>query len=165
MRKHIPVVLFSLASMVLSSCSGLIFNEDEHAKNRIEDIISAIEEQDGDKLKNLFSSKALDEVENWEESIAALFMFVEGNITSHSSKQSVSTGTSVEDCEISIRMCYSFYIVTETNRYSVFLIDYPVDTQNKDNKGLYMLEVHDLSYTGKLEAWQDCIKAGISILE
>lgn len=164
MRKHIPVALFSLASMVLSSCSGLIFNENKHANTQVEAIVSALENQDGETLKALFSNKALSEVD-WEKQLGALLNFYNGDILSWGMDQNTSSSTSVENGKKTVMLRYHFNIVTDTERYLFFLIDYPIDDQNTDNKGLYTLEIRKVSYTGELGYWTDRMKAGISILE
>ncbi len=54
---------------------------------------------------------------------------------------------------------------TDVDEYVFFFILYPVDTYDKENKGLYMLEVSKLSYSGEWKAWQDRMRAGLSIIQ
>ena len=165
MKKRISIALITFVSMLLSSCNGLVFNEDKHAETRMETIVSAIKEQDKDTIKSLFSKKATDEAEDWEENLSTLLNVLGDGITSYSMKQAKECRTSAENGKKSIMMTYSFYIITETERYLFLLIDYPMDTKDTNNEGIYMLEIHNLSSTVELSSLQDRMKAGISILE
>lgn len=164
MRMRIAIILASVLGVLLSSC-GLTFNEDKHAENRVKAIVSALESEDAQMLESLFSKRALDEANDLDSQFEFLFSFLEGDIISWENGNGKAGDTSSENGKKAVMLRYGFSVVTDIDRYSFFLIDYAVNSIDPDNEGLYMLEVCRESYDGGWEAWQDRMKAGVSIVE
>ena len=86
MIKKIKLVLFILVnSLMLSSCIGgrkISIGEGKRADTQVEKIISAIKNQDKEALKLLFSKKALEEAEDFDEEVDILFDYIQGDIES-----------------------------------------------------------------------------------
>lgn len=163
MRKQIVVLAVILANILLASC-GLVFDEHKHQASRVKAIVSALEERDSTALKTLFSQKALDEAD-WDDDVDSLFDFFDGNIIAWEQNDGSSGDTVVADGKKTVMLRYGFDVTTDTDKYCFFVIDYAEDTIDSSNKGLYMLEVCKESYGGKWDAWQDRMKAGISIIQ
>ena len=51
-------------------CGGMLSNDDKIIDKRFEQIIEAIENQDKDTLKSMFSAQALSQHDNFEEQIS-----------------------------------------------------------------------------------------------
>ncbi len=164
MWKQLLSVLLASVSILLSSC-GLVFNEDAHEADQTKAIISALEDEDSEALRSLFSKKALDEIDDWDSQADALFRFFDGNIISWEAKDGRAGSESDENGKKAVMLRYGFHIRTDADEYDFFLIDYATDTIDPDNEGLYMLELHKTSYDGDWAGWQERMKAGVSIVE
>ena len=63
-----------------------LFNDDvKTADNKMENIIKALKSRDEKALKSLFSQKAVDEADQFDQSITVLFDFYKGDLISYSS--------------------------------------------------------------------------------
>ena len=58
-----------------------------------------------------------------------------------------------------------FKVTTGVDVYSLMMIDYPTDTINPDNEGVYMLEIVKESYDGEWKAVEERMRPGIAIVE
>lgn len=165
------LVLTSL--LLISSCNGvrvsdkegeISVSEEKSADDRIEQIISAINDKDKEALKSLFSKKALDETDDFDSGMDSLFDFIQGDIKSWES-DGWSSSESAEYGKSSLMIRSSFIIKTDKEEYVFFIVDYSVDTMNPDNEGLYMLQVRTSGYNEDLGSWQDRLRAGFYIPE
>jgi len=141
------ILIFSM--LVLSSCSLLdirlkMLNEvdnDTIAKGRFEKVIEALENQDKDALKTLFSKQVLNEADDFDSNIEQLFDFVQGEIDSWE-KLSGNLAFTSNDHGHKTKQINSYYFVnTDKQKYFFLLTDHSVDTDNPDNVGLYLLLV------------------------
>jgi hypothetical protein len=165
--KRIIVMLFVFISLLLfSSCDiksigGMLVSEEIKANARMEQIISAIKEKDAEALKSLFSKKALDEDDDFDNEIKDLFDLLKGDIISYerdgwSSEESITKG------KISLMVRFPINVNTDENAYRFYVIDYNTDTIDPDNEGVYMLEVR-LADSKNVGSWQERMRAGIYI--
>ncbi|MCL1917959.1 MAG: DUF5104 domain-containing protein [Peptococcaceae bacterium] len=164
MKKKIIVLLTIVTVITLSSCGrgGIIFDDTgEKADARMEQIISAIKGKDKEALKSLFSKKALDEANDFENDVDNLFDFVKGEIISWE-RDGISGDESIRYGKKSSMIRFGINVNTNKDTYRFYVIDYITDTINPDNQGVYMLEVRlvDSPNTG---SWQERMRAGLYI--
>ena len=167
MNKILTVWLFVFIGLVsFSSCDdnskgGIFMSDRKLADARMEQMISAIKEKDGEALKALFSKKALGEVVDFDTDVEYLFEFLQGEIESWE-RDGASTDESIRSGKRSLMIRFAINVNTDREVYRFFVIDYSTDTINPDNEGVYMLEVKfpDGPNTG---SWQERMRAGIYI--
>jgi len=134
----------------------------KQADNRLKSILSSIEKKDTESLKNLFSLQALNETIDFDDQVIYLLNLFQGNVISW--KRDGSNGhTDISDGKKLVRLISWYKVTTDTNIYIFFIIDYPQDTINTDNAGLYTLRVvkiedEEAYLTGK---WTDMEIPGI----
>ncbi|AEY66722.1 DUF5104 domain-containing protein [Clostridium sp. BNL1100] len=171
MSKKIILILFVLVSLLLfSSCDkiggvsggGIIGSEEKQADARIEQIISAIKDKDRESLKSLFSKKALDESDDFDNGVDYLFKLLQGKVNTWE-RDGWSSDESIEDGKKSLMIRFSFDVKTDKDTYHFFVIDYNTDNINPDNQGVYMLELIKFTDEKDLESWQDRMRAGLYI--
>ena len=147
----------------LSSCFGLrSTSEGRRADERIEDIVSAIENKDKEALKSLFSKIAIEEAENFDSDADYLFELIQGNIESWE-RDGWSSGGRNNHGKRTMMIRYVFDLVTDEDVYRFFVIDYNEDTIDPDNEGVYMLELIEFTDRSDWASWQERMRAGIYI--
>lgn len=170
MSRKIGFVLFVVLGLLLfGSCNNIevgdIFESDhERADARMEEIVSALADEDKEALKLLFSANALDEASDFDSKFDELFDFIQGDIVSwerdgFASSQSISNGKK------SLMLRFAIDVSTDEDVYHFYVIDFNIDTINPDNQGVYMLEFIDNYGQTILGSWQERMCAGISIVE
>ena len=149
--------------LLLSSCDedngGIAMSDEQRADARMEQIISAIKEKDGDALKSLFSKKALDEASDFENDVDYLFEFVQGTIDTWE-RDGIAGSESIDHGKKSSMLRFAINVNTHKEVYRLFVIDYNTDTINPDNQGVYMLEVR-LADSPNTGSWQERMRAGL----
>jgi len=155
----------------MSSCasfqgkiSRLLMTSDERAATKCyEQVVKALEKQDKEAIKGMFSEQALEEAKDFDETLDRLFEIFDGKFEPYNFEfgpvdEKVRYGK--REKEIKVYLDIDFGDIT----YSIFLVDYPVNTLYADNVGLYTLRVglaekeHELS-------WQERKIPGIYIAE
>lgn len=139
-------------------------DEGKMADDRMEQIVAALKEKNIESLKSLFSAKSISEAENFENDFDRLFQFFQGTIETWE-RDSLAADRSIEYGKQSLMIRYGILISTDIDDYSLFIIDYNIDTINPDNEGIYMLEISKQSYDGEWDSWQERMAPGISIIE
>ena len=149
MNKKLLILLFLINILLLSSCSlggsrTEMLNKDSDDKKanvRLEEVIEAIENQDKDALKEMFSEQALDEADDFNGSMDYLFDFFEGEVDSWEKSSGPTVFESNNYGHKTKEVSSYYYVNTDKQKYFFLLRDYPVDTDHPDNVGLYMLLV------------------------
>ena len=136
-------------------------SDEKRADIRMEQIISAIKEKDRELLKSLFSKKALDEANDFENDVDYLFGFLQGTIDTWE-RDGLAGSESIDHGKKTLMIRYAINVNTDKKVYRLFVIDYNIDTKNPDNEGVYMLEVRlaDSLNTG---SWQERMRPGLYI--
>ena len=165
MIKKTVLLIFLTSTFILTSCSfgGRIVyvGEEKAAKARIKEILSAIENKDKEAMKALFSKKALDEADDFDEGVEYLFDFFQGDLQSWEI-DAWSSGESIERGKKSIMLRAWYIVTTDKEKYMFFVIDYIKDTMNPDNAGLYTLRVIKAEdEETEFGYWQDMVIPGI----
>lgn len=173
MKKVLLGAILMAFVLILNSCTlansriEMLNNssEDKKADARMEQVIEVTKNQDKESLKNLFSTKALDEAVNIDAGIDYLMNLMEGEIISWE-RDTLSSHESIEYGKKSefIRSWYT--VTTNVGVYDFFFLDYTVDTINPDNAGLYALRAVKAEDREKHFTYaQDMAIAGIYIPE
>ncbi len=171
MLKRVSCIVIIVGVLFMSSCtsfqdriSRLLMTSDERAANKCyEQVVKALEKQDKEAVKSMFSKQALEEAEDFDENLDRLFEIFDSkfepfNFEFGPVSEKVRYGK--REKEIKVYLDIDFGDIT----YSIFLVDYPVNTLCPDNVGLYTLRVglaekeHELS-------WQERKIPGIYIAE
>jgi len=126
----------------------------QEAEEMLLDVIDAINEQDRDALKALFSEQALTDAEDYDGEVDKLFDFIQDDITSYELKDGgpgVSESNSHGHKTKELRSYY--YLYSEDQEYFTILNSCTVDTDHPENVGLYLFlivkeENHDDIYDG-----------------
>jgi len=146
MRKLVLILVLLLIATIcfLCSCSlggrGMIFNDDnKKANDRLEQIIAIINDKDKEMLKELFSSKALNDADDFEENLDKLFGFIQGEINSWEKPSGPTVFESNNYGHRTKQVNSYYYVMTEKQKIFFLIRDFPVDTDNPDNVGLYLL--------------------------
>jgi len=164
-------VILSAIALLLSSCSlggGIrsdFFKDDSLvAYERLEKILEALESKNKQAMTSLFSKQALDEANDFDAHMDYLFEFFQGEVESHGWNR--NTGGPITDGRYDggnkMKELKSWFdVVTDKESYIFFLLDYPVDTFDSNNVGLYSLRVVKTSEEDTLTYWTDMKIAGI----
>jgi hypothetical protein len=164
MKRRIFILLTLVNVFLLSSCSSgghrfIIFDDSEKKVDaRMEDILDALKNGDKDALKEMFSKKALSDADDIEGQLDYLFNFFQGSVESWE-RTGFSSDESIDHGEKSTMLRSFFSVKTDKDEYKFFLIDYPIDTINPDNEGMYTLRVVE-KFT-QFTYWTDMEIAGI----
>lgn len=114
-------------------------NDEKKANARLVDIIKALENQDKDALKKMFSKQALSEVDDFDKSIDDLFDFFQGEVDSWEKPSGPTVFESNDHGHKKKEVNSYYYLNTDKQKYFLLLRDYPVDTDHSDNVGLYLI--------------------------
>lgn len=132
----------ALLMLGISGCAiPLPFNQQKQARSTAERIISAIADKDIDELRSLFSIKAIEDSDSFDEGIQHILYVIEGDV------QSIDFGAS--DNEIlrgdpgdRTSILKNQYIVTTTSdKYLLFTTEYVESTVEPELLGLYQLQI------------------------
>ena len=167
MKKNIVLIgILIVASLVMVACGpgrgGLVYmSEPKLADNRMEAIINAIKEEDSEAMKAMFSSKAQDESEELDQEMEDLFTFIEGDITKWE-QDTWGSGESIKHGKKTLQLRSWYIVETDKENYKFFIIDYPKDTIEPENEGLYTINVWKKDKReDKFTSWQSMVIPGI----
>ena len=134
-------------------------SDEQRADARMEQIIIAIKEKDGDAIKSLFSKKALEEANDFESDVNYFFEFFQGSIETWG-RDGIAGSESIDHGKTSHMLRFAINVNTDKEAYRLFVIDYSTDTINPNNQGVYMLEVR-LADSPNTGSWQERMRAGL----
>jgi hypothetical protein len=135
--------------LFLSSCSiggsrTEMLNKDNNEKKAeaiLVHVIEAIKNQDKDAMRAMFSKQAADDADDFDGGVDHLFGFIQGEIDSWEKLDGPTVFESNNYGHKTKEVSSYYYVNTDKQKYFFLLRDYPVDTDNPDNIGLYMLLV------------------------
>ena len=148
MLKRISCIVIIVGVLFMSSCtsfqdriSRLLMTSDERAANKCyEQVVKALEKQDKEAIKSMFSKQALEEAEEFEENLDRLFEIFESKFEPYNFDHGY-VGERIDYGKREKEIHLGFDIKVNESTYFFYLIDYPVNTLNPDKKGLYALRV------------------------
>lgn len=169
-KKLIVLFILIISILLLSACNkhaiyGIdneMKSEEAQADARVEEIVTALNEEDADSIKSLFSKKALEDAVDFDENLDDLLENFDGNITTWE-RDGLSSSETISDGRESLMSRYSINITAGDEEYLFFVIDYSKNTIEPDKQGLYMLELIKYTDEKDLESWQERMRAGIYI--
>ena len=136
--------------LVLTSCSlrrnFLMKDDSSVANDKFSELIDAIQTQDINTLKSLFSKNALKEVENIEESIQKLFDYFEGEMVSYNDWAGPGVKAEMEYGDYQEVYDATYDFETAQDKYRLWMEIITVDTTDADNVGirsLYIIRFED----------------------
>ena len=149
MKKLIISSILILSILLLSSCSlgglrtAMLNNSDdeENARARLEAVIEALESQDKEALKEMFSEQALSDAEDFDDNLDKIFVFFQGEVDSWEKPSGPTVFESNDYGHVTKLVNSYYYVTTDKQKYFFLLREYPVDTDHPDNVGLYLLLV------------------------
>ena len=147
MNKSFTILSLLLTIVLLNSCGTgggrmILFNDyDKQADARFEQVVETIKKNDKEALIELFSTKALDETIELDENLDSLFKFIQGEIISWEKPNGPAVFESSNYGHTTKKVSSFYYVNTEKQNYYFLLEDFPVDTDNPNNVGLYLLLV------------------------
>ncbi|HYE69065.1 MAG TPA: DUF5104 domain-containing protein [Anaerovoracaceae bacterium] len=147
MYNKIIGLMLIIGMLFLSSCSlggsrtALLdnSNDEEIAKARFKEVIEALENQDGDALKMLFSNQSLESSDDFDGSMTDLLGFFNGRIDSWEKLDGNAVFESNDHGHVTKMVSSYYYVTTDNQKYFFLLDDYPVDTDHPENVGIYLL--------------------------
>ncbi len=155
MKKYFLLVISILSIFSIICGCSVIESDDDLADARIKQVFSAIENKDRTLMYNQFSQNAISG--DLQTKITDLFAFIEGDTISWSRDESSVVLDTVEYGKRSKQLTTWYTIKTTQEEYLVLLIDYPIDTIEPDNEGLYTLKIiksaDENKLTGTTEDW------------
>jgi len=167
MKKIVLAVfmLFCLSTtLLLSSCVENINNERERAIARMEQIMPMVRDKDKEALKLLFSEQALNNADNIDADIDAMFEFLQGDIVAWTFDDIGASSQAYKHGKQSLRINSAYKVATNDETYCFFVVDDNLDKISPWNEGLYMLEVMTWADSEIIDvAWQDRGHAGVAI--
>lgn len=111
----------------------------EQADVMMQSIIKALEEQDVESLKGLFSPYALQHAENLDEKIVKLMEFYPG---SNGGYEGVCSGSRpVNYGDVTLILNGKYTVKNDEKEYQVKFVTIPQNDEEPDKVGLYLIEV------------------------
>ena len=148
MLKRVSCIVIIVGVLFMSSCtslqdriSRLLMTSDERAANKCyEQVVKALEKQDKEAIKGMFSEQALEKAENFDENLDRLFEIFDGKFEPYNFDHGY-VGEHIEYGKKEKEIHLGFDINVNESTYFFFLVDYPVNTLNPDKKWLYALRI------------------------
>lgn len=132
---------FKMGEVINRFLGKFIETDEEKGNKKMECILDSLKNEDREALKSIFSPKALEDAEDFDGSADYLFSFFQGDVESWQKNRGPFSSMS-KDHQCRRVEIISFYEVnTDLQKYLFFLLDYPIDTYDPDNVGLYSLRV------------------------
>lgn len=172
MKKAMGLTITIVLMLVLSSCtkgiSTMFFSDKDNnlADTRMEQLFNAIEQQSKNALIENFSKKALEKTEDIDVDVDHLLSFIQGDVVSWNRDESPIVFDNIE-AGGKVKQLVTWYTLdTSEQNYFVLLVDYPIDTIDPENVGLYSICILRSEDENKLTGtWEDWAVPGINILD
>lgn len=154
MKKRIVLCVLFI-TVIFSSCSigdsemfsrfgrFLYDNDDEVANSKLEEMLSAIESKDKEKLESLFAKNALLEIKDFDDSAEELFNYYEGNYISYDDGAGADASETIDFGNKQKELYPKYEVQTSESKYRITMRMISVDTQNHDNVGVWSFYIID----------------------
>lgn len=133
-----------ITSFSLVGCSARYFSKWFHSEQKEADqicqqIMDAYEQQDSEKLKELFSEESKENMAGLDEKIASFLAYIHGNIISFEGDCASSSESDYGKKKTELNGMY--LIITDEERYCMNFYMYSKDDENPQNIGLHKLKL------------------------
>ncbi len=137
-------------------------NDKEESKDTLELILDSISTKDSESLKSIFSSQALDEIDDFGSDIEYLFEFFQGEVGDWEIRTGPQVSETNDHGKKTKEMKTWYNVKTDSNKYVVFILEYTEDTEHAENLGVYALRiVNEEDVDTQMTFWQDMVNPGI----
>lgn len=151
------IILILTCVLFLTSCSSKeikgytnLFRSNEEITNEyFEKLINAIESQNENELRNLFSKTVVDESENFSESASALFDFYRGEMKTYKCWASNANSRKKRTGEKTSALISSYDVETTEGAFCFAFNTVEIDNTNSDNLGISSLYIIDYENSDK----------------
>ena len=171
MKKAVCLTAIIVLTLMLSSCvkgDSTVFFIDKNnnfADTRMEELFDALKQQNRDVIKEIFSEKAVNETGKIDIQIEHLLSFIQGKLVSWNRDESPIVFDSVEYGNKKKQLVTWYTLSTDEQNYLVLLVDYPIDTIDPKNAGLYSIRILRAEDENKLAGtWEEWVIPGIYIM-
>jgi hypothetical protein len=128
--------------------------------------LDALENEDRETMKSLFSDQALSEAEDINEGFDYLIDLFNGETVINLEKDSSGEDVKFNDGLVIREVKSYFYFQTDKERYFCFVLEYTKDTNHPENVGIYALRiVKEEDKEEHIGYWTDMKIPGIYIPE
>lgn len=110
------------------------------AYRRIEQVAEAVKNNDKEKLKGLFSVY-ITEDNDFDADIDSFMEYIKGRVVSYEIEETPVAFDYSEREGQRKKLMYWGTLCTDEETYSLFFVDFPTDTIDEENEGLYTLRI------------------------
>ena len=162
-KKLVGVLVCCVSLLPVHGCRVYIPDWNKQENKRLEALLEAIQEEDREGLKAMFSPRAIEEAEDFDAGMDYLFSMFQGTVQSWKGSSGRTIMESIEPKGRSVLMKSWYTVVTDQNTYKFLMIDYPLETLEPDREGLYTLRVmrEEDEETQRTRYWTDMMLPGI----
>ena len=132
-------VMLSLTGCAGQNFSGWFESEQEKADAVMEEIFEACEDEDAEKISELFSESAKEQIENLDEEVHAFFSYLAGDLESFEETVHLPARTSRAERKRNYAEC--IILQRRKKRYCLNFYMYARNDENEENTGLYKIEI------------------------
>jgi len=151
------IILILTCILFLTSCSSkeikgytdLLRSPQKVSNEKFEKLISAIETQNENELRNLFSKTVVDESENFSESASALFDFYRGEMKTYKYWSATASSRKKRTGERWRTVDASYDVETTEGAFCFAFKTVTIDNTNSDNLGISSLYIIDYENSDK----------------
>lgn len=145
MKKYLSIILIVIISLMLISCSeadNIYQDADKNsADRRLSQVAEAVNTRDKEMLKGLFSIYISEDNENFDEDIDSFMSYIKGSVVSYEIEDTPVAFEYSEGEGLRKKLMYWGSLCTDEENYSVFFVDYPIDSLDEESEGLHTLRI------------------------
>lgn len=123
-----------------------MFNNDRDSKEKLEELLNAIESRNADTVSSLFSDFARHQADSFESSVSELLEYYDGSFSGDFEDVTMSRGPSVNETDEIKIYDVGFEVYTKSGNYRLSIEWVSKDTNNPTNIGirsLYIIKAED----------------------
>lgn len=162
--KRLLVLMIFIIAIFLCACSQnpRFMSDAKRIDVQFDLTLQALQEQNPDALRMLFSPNAVDQSEDFYINLERLFAYFQGNIVSYSYDNGLVADSDMEAGLHRKMICKAYDISTTENTYLLGIELVTHDDWDTDNIGIWSLYIRDAAHT---EAVFGDMGPGIHVIE
>lgn len=158
-------------TFIMTSCAikgeNMYKKGNEMVDSQIEYFLSAVENHDTQKLKNLFAQNAIQMQSDFEGNINRLFEYYKGkHIKSELVSGGISTSKKEDKGKSALCRAGTYSVITDISEYFIYIKYINPDDFDKNNKGIfsiYIIDKNDYNYSDELYTGEIWCAPGLNI--